>query len=103
MIRKILAAGTLLLSLAGTAQAQYYYPTASYPVYAAPAPVYATAPVYYSQPAYAQPVYQQPVYAAPVYAQPVYAQPYAYGYGGGYYSPLSIGLNFGFGGGRHWR
>lgn len=34
-----------------------------------------SAPVVYSQPAYAQPVYTQPGYAQPVYTQPGYAQP----------------------------
>jgi hypothetical protein len=97
-IRHLAVCAALTLgAMAGTAQAQYYYyPTQTYPVYAQPAPVY-SAPVYYSQPVYTQPVYAQPVYAAPVYAQPVYAEPVY----SGYYSPLSIGLNFGFGG-RRW-
>ncbi len=91
MIVKLLGVGAVLLSLTGAAQAQYYYSGA--PVYAAPAVTYVQ-PGYYAPPVYAAPVYAAPVYAAPVYAAPVYG----YGGYGGYYSPFSIGLNFGFGG-----
>jgi hypothetical protein len=47
------------------------------------APRYSAAPTYYAQPAYSQPTYYQPMYAP----QPYYAYP-----------PVTIGLDFMFGG-----
>ncbi len=94
MLARVIAASAVLLSLAGAANAQaYYYPAGSYPVYAAQPPVVYAQPTYYAQPVYTQPTY----YAQPVYAAPVYAPSYY----GGYYSPFSIGLNFGYGGYGH--
>ncbi len=49
-------------------------------------------------------IYPQPVYRAPVYA-PVYVAP-SYGYGYGYYPPVSFSLSLGYvysRGGRRWR
>ena len=51
---------------------------------------YASQPAqgYAAQPVYAQPVYAQPLYPQPLYAQPVYP----------YFPPVTIGLDFMFGG-----
>lgn len=63
-----------------------WHTVAAEPVYA---PRYIAAPTYYAQPTYYQSTYYQPTYYQPIHApQPYYAYP-----------PVTIGLDFMFGGG----
>ncbi len=104
-MKKMIGAVAALAALGGCAVQQPYY--ASRPVVSDPYQWHTVStgpsdraggsaqytemapPVAYSEPVYAAPVYAAPVYAAPVY----YAPAPAY-----YYPPVSIGLDFAFGG-----